>query len=162
MILMLQLGVPLRDHVRPLVHRFQRLAVSMLTKTPILRLQLTAMQALTVKHTIQRFVSWQSEKRDNHLNISSSGWFRDWFSHLQTKIGGSVFFLFVEWMEIKRTNENVFLAFEIKVSNVVVMFSTFLIFQGCYDALKEKLQTYSLRVIAVVSATFFLEVFLFC
>eukprot|EP00105_Crassostrea_gigas_P016256 XP_011433581.2 PREDICTED: tetraspanin-9-like [Crassostrea gigas] len=30
--------------------------------------------------------------------------------------------------------------------------------KGCYDALKEKLQTYSLRVIAVVSATFFLEI----
>lgn len=56
MILTLQVGVLLRDRVRPLVHKFQKPAASMLTKTRILRLQVAAMQVLTVEHTIQRFV----------------------------------------------------------------------------------------------------------
>lgn len=54
MILMPRLGVPLQDPARPLVHRFQRRAVSMLTKTRILRLQVAVMQALTVEHTMHR------------------------------------------------------------------------------------------------------------
>lgn len=54
MISMPRLGVPPPDRVRPLVHRFQRPAVSMWTKTRILRLQVAVMQALTVEHTMHR------------------------------------------------------------------------------------------------------------
>lgn len=49
-----------------------------------------------------------------------------------------------------------------KVLKTVVLFATFLVFQGCYDALKETLLNDYSGVVGVVFTAIILEVHLFC